>query len=83
MLSLKTAFALVNRVRDVPIFLQIGCYTGSLCSGPWLVKTPIMHFPQLPSPLVLTPEEETCLTYTKTSWDGGKFLPSLDLHLWP
>ena len=70
MLPLKTAFALANHVRDVPIFLQIGIYTGILCSGPWLVKKPIVHFPQLPSPLVPTPEEGMRLTYTETSWDG-------------
>lgn len=70
MLSLKTTFALPNHVRDVPLFLQIGSYTGSLCSGPCLVKTPIVLFPQLPSPLVLTPEEGMCLTYAETSWDG-------------
>ena len=69
-LSLKTAFALANHVRDVPTLLQIGSFTGSLCSGPWLVKTLIVHFPLRPSPLAPTPEEGTCLTYAETSWDG-------------
>lgn len=69
MLSLKIAFALANHIRDVPIFLQIGSYTRSLCSGHWLVNTPILCFPQLPSPLACTPEG-TLLTYAKTSWDG-------------
>lgn len=70
MLSLEIAFALANHIRDVPIFLKTESRTGSLCSDPWLVKTPTVHFLQLSSSLIPTPEGGLCLTHTKTSWDG-------------
>lgn len=57
MLSLKTSFALANHIREGPVFLLIGSCTGSLSSGPWLLKTSIVHFSQTHSPLVPTPAE--------------------------
>lgn len=70
MLSLKTSFALANHIREGRVFLHIGSDVGSLSSGPWLLKTPIVHFPQMHSPLVPAPAEGECLTFTDTFWNG-------------